>query len=73
MRPEKACKVIYVCFWLHNLAVESGLTVDEFEDDDDDTDDSDTEPEGHVIAPNERARHAAGKAARLALVHNNFL
>ena len=80
MTPEKACKVIYVCMYLHNLAVDFNDAIYkplkiyeegnyDYEDEDDDTDgddddDDDDRPENYVVTNTERASALAGKVAR---------
>ena len=74
LQPSKACKVIWVCFMLHNHARRLNIPppVDasdssSSEDEGDDDDDSANQP-----SLSERARAAAGKAARDRLINDCF-
>ena len=70
IQPEKACKVILACFMLHNLARRQRLQRNDSDTDSSDPD-SESDPDSdndHRPPQNERARVAAGKTARDAVV-----
>ncbi|KAK7477226.1 hypothetical protein BaRGS_00002137, partial [Batillaria attramentaria] len=76
LQPTKACKVIVVCFMLHNKARRLRLPPppddsSESSDSSSDNDSSDEDDQANV-GNEERARTAAGKAVRDRIIQQNF-
>ena len=76
VQPPKACRIIVACFMLHNRArlqqipdAPEDLSDESSDESDSDAGDTDDDIEEHPTMT-ERARLAAGKAARQRLVNN---
>ena len=68
MSPAKACKVIMVCCWLHNKAVEFGYDLE----DEKDKNQPELIREPRSDDTTERAKQSIGKAARAQIVKDFF-
>ena len=65
LQPDRACRVILVCFMLHNRAQMLNMPVPDFHENSDDSDSNDSD--NNTAGPcniTERARLAAGKTVR---------